>query len=46
VTDPVDVVNGLADHSSRPAKWKYLVLAAIFLAWVTFLIAMGLCGAR
>ena len=46
VTDPVDMVDGLADHSGHPAKWKYIVLAAIFLAWVAFMIVMGMCGAR
>jgi len=36
--EPVDVVDGLADHSRNPAAWKYMLLAAIFILWVALLI--------
>jgi uncharacterized membrane-anchored protein len=36
---PIDVVDGIADRSSRPAAWKYAALAAVFLAWVAVLLA-------
>jgi hypothetical protein len=32
------------DASPAPARWKYLVLAAVFLAWVAFLIYCGAAG--
>ena len=36
--EPVDVVDGIADRSPRPAWWKYVALLAAFLAWLAFLI--------
>jgi len=41
---PVDVVDGLPDRSSQPAMWKYLLLLAVFLAWVAFLVFCALAG--
>jgi hypothetical protein len=42
--EPVDAVDGIPDRSSNPAAWKYLLLAAIFLAWVAFLVYCQLAG--
>ncbi len=41
---PVNVIDGIPDRSSRPAIWKYALLAVIFLAWVGFLIYCYLAG--
>lgn len=41
---PVDVVDGVPDRSSRPAAWRYIALAIIFLAWLGFLIYCLLAG--
>ena len=38
VTEPVDVVDGIPDRTTRPSLWKYVLLGAIFLAWLGFLI--------
>lgn len=42
--EPVNLVDGMPDHSQHPALWKYLVLAAIFLAWLGFLVYCQLAG--
>ena len=36
--EPVDLVEGIPDRAVRPALWKYVLIAAIFLAWLAFLI--------
>ena len=36
--EPVDVVDGIPDRAARTPAWKYIVIAAIFLAWVAFLV--------
>jgi uncharacterized membrane-anchored protein len=38
-SQPIDVVDGIADRTSRPAAWKYAMLALAFLAWVAVLLA-------
>jgi hypothetical protein len=38
-SEPIDVVDGIADRSSHPAAWKYAILAMAFLAWVAVLLA-------
>ena len=43
--EPVDVVDGIADRSAKPARWKLLLLALIFLLWVAFLIYCAIAGA-
>ncbi len=35
---PVDVVDGLADRQAKPPRWKYILIAAIYVAWIAFLI--------
>ena len=45
VPAPVGVVDGMPDRTSRPARWKLAILAAIFLAWVAFLAIVALTGA-
>lgn len=44
IPPPVDVVDGVPDRSPKPSRWKYIVIAAIFLAWVAFLIYVLLSG--
>ena len=46
VTEPVDVVEGIPDRSGRTPAWKYVVLAAIFVGWVSFLAVCLILGAR
>ena len=41
---PRDVVDGIPDRTARPRVWMYLLLAAVFLAWVLFLILVKLYG--
>ncbi|MDY7011087.1 MAG: hypothetical protein SVV80_10105 [Planctomycetota bacterium] len=43
--EPVDVIDGVPDRSSNPRLWKYLVLAALFGAWIAFLVICGIIGA-
>jgi hypothetical protein len=38
LTEPVDVVDGIPDRAARAAWWKYLLLAAIGLAWLAVLV--------
>ena len=38
--EPRDVVDGVPDRTPRPAAWKYLLLALIFLLWVALLLAV------
>ncbi len=38
-TEPIDVVDGIADRSVKPAAWQYAALTGVFLAWVTVLLA-------
>ena len=41
---PVNLIDGIPDRSARPAAWKYALIAAVFLAWLTFLIYCALAG--
>lgn len=41
---PLDVVDGIADRSSTPRKWKYVLLAILFLSWVAVLIYFAAAG--
>jgi hypothetical protein len=41
---PIDVVDGIPDRAAKPAKWKYILIALIFLAWVAFLLYCLLSG--
>jgi hypothetical protein len=43
--DPVDVVDGIPDRSPRRGRWILLILAAVFIAWMAFLIAVKILGA-
>jgi len=45
VTDPVSVVDGIADRTGRPRAWKYALLAAAFVGWVALLIYFAAAGA-
>lgn len=42
---PVNVVDGIPDRSASPRRWKYLVIAAGFVAWVALLAACAIWGA-
>ncbi len=42
---PVDVVDGIPDRSANPAAWKGILAAAIFLAWVAFLVFCAVAAA-
>lgn len=46
VTNPVDVVDGIPDRSPRPATWKYILIGAIFAAWVGVLVYFLVAGPR
>ena len=43
-TTPVDVVDGIPDRAAKPASWKYALIAALFVAWVAFLIFCQIAG--
>ncbi|MCD6364971.1 MAG: hypothetical protein J7M14_03765 [Planctomycetes bacterium] len=43
--EPVDVVDGIPDRTSRPVLWKYLLLGVIFAVWVAFLVFCQIAGA-
>ena len=39
------VVDEIPDRSENRAKWKYLLLGGVFVAWVAFLVYCWLAGA-
>ena len=39
------MVDGIPDRTTHPALWKYLLAAAVFAAWVAFLIWSRIAGA-
>ena len=41
---PVDVVDGIPDRAENPPRWKYVLIAAVFLAWLGFLIYCAAAG--
>ena len=43
--EPIDVVEGIPDRQSNPPRWKYLVLAGMFAAWIAFMLYCELAGA-
>jgi hypothetical protein len=38
IPEPRDVVDGIPDRSVSPRLWKYVLLACVFVAWVSFLL--------
>ncbi len=42
--EPVDVIDGVPGRSAKARTWKYLAVAAVFLAWIGFLILCGIIG--
>jgi len=42
--EPVDVVDGIPDRSPRPARWKYVALVVVFVAWVALLVWCRIAG--
>jgi len=41
---PVDMVNGIPDRCQQAPKWKYIVIAVVFAAWLAFLIYCAAAG--
>jgi len=41
---PADMIDGIPDASAHRSRWKYAVIAAVFLAWVGFLVYCALAG--
>lgn len=35
--DPVNVADGIPDRSENCRAWQYLVLGAVFAAWIAFM---------
>lgn len=44
VTKPVNVVDGIPNRSASLRAWKYILLAAVFGAWVGFLLYCRIAG--
>ncbi len=44
-SEPVDIIDDVPDRSGNPRLWKYIALAAVFLAWICFLVLCGIIGA-
>ena len=42
--EPVNVVDGIPDRSTHSGTWAYLIVAAVFVAWVAFLVYCQLAG--
>ncbi len=43
---PKDVIDGIADRSANRPLWKYLLVAAVFVAWLGVLVTLFLLGRR
>ena len=43
-SEPVDVIDGVPDRSGNSRPWKYIAVAAVFGAWISFLIICGIVG--
>lgn len=43
---PPDAVDGIPDRSTHRPRWAYMVLLAVFLAWVAFLLWVLVAGAQ
>lgn len=41
---PVDVIDGIPNRSAHRPLWKYLLVAAAFLAWCGILVTLFLLG--
>jgi hypothetical protein len=41
---PVDVVDGIPDRRPTTPRWRYAVIAAVFLAWLGFLVYCAAAG--
>lgn len=44
-TEPIDVVDAIADRHAQPPRWKLLVLGGLFVAWIAFMLYCQLAGA-
>jgi hypothetical protein len=42
--EPVNVVDGIPDRSQRAPRWRYLLIAAAFAAWLAFLVYCAVAG--
>jgi len=45
-SEPVDVVDGMPDHSRHAGGWHYAAIAVVFVAWLAFLMYCRLAGAQ
>ena len=43
--EPIDMVDGIPDRQAVRPRWKFLVLAAVFAAWIAFLLYCQVAGA-
>lgn len=43
--EPIDVVEGIPDRRARSQRWRLLVLAGVFVAWIAFMLYCQLAGA-
>ena len=44
VPEPVDVVDGIPDHARTVRVRSYVMMAAVFLAWLVFLFYAAFAG--
>lgn len=44
IAPPTDLVDGIPDRQANPPLWKYVLIAAIFIGWVSFLVYCLLAG--
>ncbi|MHC4294868.1 MAG: hypothetical protein ACYSTL_04720 [Planctomycetota bacterium] len=42
--EPVNVIDGIPDRSPRAGRWKIVLIAAVFCAWVAFLVYCQIVG--
>jgi hypothetical protein len=41
---PVDIVDGIPDRAIERPTWRFVLLGAIFAAWIAFLIYVAAAG--
>ena len=41
---PVDIVDGIPDRCEQRPKWRYVVIAVVFVVWVAFLVYCAAAG--
>ena len=43
-TEPVNLIDGIPDRSTRRAVWKYVLIIAVFLFWLGVLVTIQIAG--